>query len=60
MLEQVRYLTKSTIFYPHLVNYHAFFHKNRIILYQISYFSCTFGKLSVSLHTNSKKGEELC
>ena len=59
MLEQLRYFTKSTIFYPHLVNYHAFFHKNRIILYQISYFSCTFGKLSVSLHTINEKGTQI-
>ena len=38
-----------------LVNYPAFFRKNCIILYQISLFSCTFGKLSVSLHANSKQ-----
>jgi hypothetical protein len=55
-----RYFTKSHVFYPHLVNYHAFFCKNRIILHQISYFSCTFGKLSVSLHANSKYQQALC
>jgi len=43
------YFTKSTIFYPHWVNYHAFFRKNRMILHQIPHFPCTFGKLSVPL-----------
>lgn len=35
----------------HLVHYRtSFFMKTHIILYQILLFSCTFGKLFVSLH----------
>ena len=36
--------------YIDLVRYRAFSLKNQFILYQILPFSCTFGKLFVSLH----------
>ena len=41
-----RFCTKSYVFDVHLVHYRAIFSKKCIILYQISLFSCIFGKLS--------------